>query len=173
MAEVYALSDHHLFHENIIRFTKDDGSLVRPFSSLEEMHETIIERHNSLVRPTDHFYFGGDITFRLGGAFNNVMSRLNGHKRAIVGNHDDRFLKNFEFTKHFDKILLWRGFKEHNFTLSHMPLKEGHFRDGKYNAHGHTHWNMVEGPYINICCEPRNYFPVNIEEIAAEARNIK
>lgn len=170
MAEIFLLSDHHLFHQNILKFKKADGSPYRDFSSLEEMHETIIERHNSVVKPEDHFYFGGDVTFRLGGAFNNIMSRLNGKKRLIVGNHD-KYLTYQEFMKHFEKVMLWRGFKEQGFCFSHMPLKEGHFRDGEHNAHGHTHWNMVKGPYSNVCCEPRNYYPVNIDEIAKEVGN--
>lgn len=169
MAEVFVLSDHHFFHENILKFVDDKGKITRPFSSIEEMHETIIERHNSVVKPQDHFYFGGDVTFKLGGAFQMLMARMNGHKRLILGNHD-KYIKNFEFSKHFDKILLWRGFKEQGFVLSHFPLKEGHFRDGNHNAHGHTHWKIVPGPYSNVCCEPRAYFPVHIDEIAKEIK---
>lgn len=167
MAEIYVLSDHHFLHANILKFTGKDGQRIRPFQSLEEMHETIIERHNSIVRPQDHFYFGGDVTFQLGGIFQMIMARMQGHKRLILGNHD-KYVKNHEFSKYFDKILLWRGFKEQGFVLSHFPLKEGHFRDGNHNAHGHTHQNIVPGPYSNVCCEVRNYFPVHIEEIAKE-----
>lgn len=169
MAEVFILSDHHLFHENVMNFKKDDGSKYRPFWSLEEMHEVIVEKHNSIVKPGDHFYFGGDVTFKLNKEFNEIMRRMNGKKRLIVGNHD-RFLTNTHFTQHFEKIMLWRGFKEQGFVFSHFPLKEGHFRDGNWNAHGHTHWNMVEGPYSNVCCEPRNYYPVHIDEIAGEIK---
>lgn len=169
MAEVYILSDHHFFHANILKFTGDDGKPIRPFSSLEEMHETIIDRHNSVVKPEDHIYFGGDLTFKLGGEFQNLMRRLNGKKRLIVGNHD-KYLTYKEFIMYFDKILLWRGFREQGFVLSHFPLKEGHFRDGNWNAHGHTHQRLVEGPYSNVCCETRNYFPVHIEELALEVK---
>lgn len=169
MAEVFILSDHHLFHDNILKFKKEDGSQLRSFSSIEEMHETIVEKHNKIVKPEDHFYFGGDVTFKLGKEFNELMSRLNGKKRLIVGNHD-RYLLQPGFMKHFEKVLLWRGFKEQGFVLSHFPLKEGHFRDGNHNAHGHTHWNLVEGPYSNVCCERRNFEPVHIDEIACEVK---
>jgi calcineurin-like phosphoesterase family protein len=169
MAEIYILSDHHFCHANILNFTDSEGNKIRNFSCLEEMHETIIERHNKIVRPEDHFFFGGDVTFKVDSTFNNIMSRLNGKKRLIVGNHDK--LTNSGFMKWFDKVLLWRGFKEHGFVLSHMPLKKGHFRDGNHNAHGHTHQNIIDDPdYSNICCETRNYTPVHIEEIAAEVR---
>lgn len=167
MAEIFILSDHHLLHTNILKFTDDSGKRIRPFSSLEEMHETIIERHNSVVKPQDHIYFGGDVTFQLSGIFQMIITRMQGHKRLILGNHD-KYVKNHEFAKHFDKILLWRGFKEQGFVLSHFPLKEGHFRDGNHNAHGHTHQRIVPGPYSNVCCETRNYTPVSIDEIALE-----
>lgn len=170
MAEIYMLSDHHLFHDNIVhKFKQEDGSRYRPFDSVEEMHETMIERHNAIVKANDHFYFGGDVTFKIGKEFNAIMHRLHGKKRLIVGNHD-KYLTNLEFIKHFEKIMLWRGFKEQGFVLSHFPLKEGHFRDGNWNAHGHTHWNIINGPYSNICCEVRNYYPVSVDEIAAEIR---
>lgn len=39
----FAISDTHWQHENILKFTKEDGTLVRPeFSSIQEMDELMI-----------------------------------------------------------------------------------------------------------------------------------
>ena len=53
MSDRWVCSDHHFFHENILKFC----SKQRPFNSVEEMNEVIIERHNSLVKPNDHVFF--------------------------------------------------------------------------------------------------------------------
>lgn len=170
----WAISDHHLFHTNMLKFTREDGSRCRPFNSLEEQHEIMIERHNAVVKDQDYVYFGGDVTFQYHAGFNEVMSRLKGRKRLCIGNHDK--IWNPNLMKWFEKAFLWHGFKEFNFTLSHMPLKEGSFRDGAFNVHGHTHWHPVmlrdtkapDPRYINICVEPRNFTPVNFDTIRAE-----
>ena len=47
-------SDYHLSHTNVIKYDN------RPFSSIEEMNEFIIDRQNTLVDDKDNFYFLGD-----------------------------------------------------------------------------------------------------------------
>lgn len=161
--EQWFWSDPHFFHANILKFTKEDGSRLRPFNSLDEMHETIVNNNNAVVGPNDYVYWLGDITFQYNRPFQELMWSLKGDKRLIVGNHDK--LKQEGLLKHFAKVMLWHGFKEHNFTASHMPLREGGFRDGKYNVHGHTHANVLGKPYINVCCEVTNYKPIHIGTI--------
>ncbi len=158
------ISDTHFFHANILKFTDDQGKKTRPFNTLEEMHETIIENWNKVVKDNDYVYHLGDVTFRYDGAFNNLMHRLKGKKRLIVGNHDK--LWNPALQMNFEKAELWKGFKEHNFTASHFKLLKGSQRDGEYNVHGHTHQNVDPDPfYFNVCVEVRNYTPTNIDEI--------
>ncbi len=173
MSEIWLISDTHFFHENILRFTIEGGDRLRPFNDITEMHETIIRKWNMLVAPTDHVYHLGDVTFDYGKKFNELMYALNGKKRLTVGNHDHIYgQKGMALGKHFEKIMLWRGFREEELTMSHMPLKEGHFRDGRVNVHGHTHWNLVPRPYINVCVERRDYSPVHLDTIKDEAKEI-
>ena len=157
------------FHSNILKFTDDAGVKIRPFASIEEMHEVMIERWNSVVKPQDKVYHLGDVTFRYGGEFTNLMSRLRGHKRLIVGNHDKIWDPNL--IRSFDKVDLWKGFKDFNFTASHFPLNLDTLRDGAFNVHGHVHANSLKDKnYINVSVEVRNYTPVNIDEIVQEMR---
>lgn len=168
--EKFFISDTHFFHENILKFTGDDGRNIRPFSSVEDMHEYMVAKWNSVVRDNDYVYHLGDVTFRYGKEFNELMSRLKGRKRLILGNHDR--VKGTDLMKWFEKLDLWKGFKEHNFTASHMPLREGSFRDGAVNVHGHTHQNMVEGPYLNVSCEVCDYTPQHIDDIGVKISEI-
>lgn len=163
--EKWFISDTHFFHTNVLKFMKDEKTRMRSeFSSLDEMHEVMIERWNSCVKPQDYIYHLGDVTFQYHRPFQELMWRLNGHKRLIVGNHDK--LKQDGLLKHFDKVELWKGFKEFNFTCSHIPLRLDSLRDGKYNVHGHLHHRKMDDPhYINVSVEQNNYYPFHLDDI--------
>ncbi len=166
------ISDTHFFHTNILKFTGNDGKRIRPFDSLEEMHEIMIANWNGVVKDNDYVYHLGDVTFQYHGPFNNLMHRLKGKKRLIVGNHDK--IWNPALIANFEKADLWKGFKEANFTASHMPLPLEGLRDGAFNVHGHVHQNSLSKPgYINVSVEVRHYTPVNIEEIIQEIAKYK
>lgn len=169
--EKWFISDTHFFHANILKFTGNDGKRIRPFDSLEEMHETIVERWNKLVGPNDYVYHLGDVTFQYHRPFQELMYSLNGDKRLIVGNHDK--LKQEGLMKHFSKVELWKGFKDHNFTASHFPLPQDMLRDGAYNVHGHIHQNKSKHPHqINVSVEAIDYTPVHIDQIGDMIRKL-
>lgn len=170
--EKWFISDTHFFHANILKFTGDDGKRIRPFDNLEEMHEYMVEKWNGVVKSNDYVYHLGDVTFQYHGEFNNLMHRLNGQKRLIVGNHDK--IWNPALQMNFQKVDLWKGFKEHNFTASHIPLRLDSLRDGAFNVHGHIHQNTSPTPkHINVSVEVRDYTPVHIDEIAEEIKKVK
>lgn len=170
MAEKWFISDTHFLHANVLKFLRDDGKRLRhEFSNLEDMHSFIIKQWNSKISPGDKVYHLGDVTFQYHHPFNEIMSQLNGHKRLIVGNHDK--ISNPALAKWFDKIELWAGFKEFNFTATHIPIHPNCFRDGEFNVHGHVHCRSMEDPrYINVSVEVRNYTPVHIEELSKEIK---
>lgn len=172
--EKWFISDTHFFHANMLKFTYEDEKgkrqRVRPFDSVKEMHEYMIDKWNSVVDHNDYVYHLGDVTFDYGKDFNNLMSRLAGRKRLILGNHDK--IKGTNLTDWFEKVELWHGFKEYNFTAVHVPLMLTSLRDGAYCVHGHTHQNSLKNPnYINVSVEVRDYTPVHIEDIALEVKN--
>jgi calcineurin-like phosphoesterase family protein len=133
------------------------------------MNETMIERWNKVVKPQDKIYHLGDVTFRVN-QLARIMRRLNGHKRLLVGNHDDP--KNLELTRWFDKVTLWRIFKDENFICTHVPIRQDQFRyKVEYNVHGHIHQNVIDDEqYINVCVEQTNYTPVHIDELGVKPR---
>lgn len=167
------ISDTHFFHTNMLKFIDDQGHRVRKqFNSLGEMHEEIILQWNSRVKFDDYVYHLGDVTFQYHKGFNQLMARLNGKKRLIVGNHDK--IWNPALMKWFEKCALWKGFKEHNFTASHMPLRLDGLRDGAFNVHGHTHQRCLSDPhYINVSVEVTGYRPLHLDEIIAKIGSVK
>ena len=167
MHEKWFIGDTHFFHTNMLKFLGKDGLPIRKFSSLNDMHETIIKNWNEVVKDQDYVYHLGDVTFQYHAPFQSLMHRLKGRKRLIVGNHDK--LKQEGLMKHFEKVDLWKGFKEHDFTCSHIPLRLESLRDGHFCVHGHIHQNMMEDKhYINVCVEVRNYAPVHLDTIISE-----
>lgn len=172
MAEKWFISDTHFFHENILKFKGNDGNVIRAFNDITEMNEYIIRKWNNTVAQNDKVYHLGDVTFKYGREFNELMSRLNGQKRLILGNHDK--IKGTDLMKWFEKVELWKGFKEGDFTATHIPLRLESLRDGKFNVHGHIHQNVMDDPhYINVCVEQWNYTPVNYDEIVKKIKAVK
>lgn len=168
MANIWITSDSHFFHNNIIKYCN------RPFSDVNEMNETLIANWNSVVKPQDKVYHLGDLY--MGGTRREVESllyRLNGHKRLILGNHDNG--KDQILQKHFDKIDMWRMFPDFGLLLTHVPVhRSSLYKTGRRdqpdfeltNIHGHIHQNASpEGPYRCVCVEQTDYTPVNIEEL--------
>lgn len=85
--KLFFTSDTHWGHSNIIKFCN------RPYESVEEMNEKLIENWNSVV-PEDGIVFHlGDFAFGGYPLWKSVCERLNGKKHLIVGNHDMKNLR--------------------------------------------------------------------------------
>lgn len=175
--DVWFASDHHFSHRNLVeKFTKADGSPARTFipdgeteergfHSVEEMDEVLIERHNRAVGQFDKVYFLGDVSMDQK-RYMSIMSRLNGKKRLILGNHDKLPMECY--TKFFEKVMeSWQPVR--NVVFTHRPILLGnHDHHGKltYNVHGHVHNHDVpDSRYLNICAEKTKYAPVHWDQI--------
>lgn len=55
------------------------------------MHEVVIQKWNKQVKSKDIVYVLGDVTFGRWEETKEVLSKLNGRKILIRGNHDERF----------------------------------------------------------------------------------
>lgn len=165
MSDIWFTSDTHFGHANFLNFVDDDGIKIRPFDSVTQMDEYMIEKWNSVVKPGDKVYHLGDVCWNTED-FKTINTKLNGSKQLIVGNHDD--IVGLSKGGFFKKVYFWRLFKEFNFTCSHVPLRRDQMRHYIWlNVHGHTHNNFVneEPGYLNICVENWDYTPLNIDFI--------
>ena len=154
----WVISDTHFGHKNIIKYSN------RPFESVEVMDDVLVQNWNSVVMPNDIVYHLGDVYFRNP----HHISRLNGEKHLILGNHDSGLDPNL--FKNFRSIQLVKPFKKMGLIFSHIPLHQSQLieHDGTqlFNIHGHIHEKpSPEGPYRNVSVEQINYTPINIEEL--------
>lgn len=179
-------SDHHLLHENIIKYGK------RPFNHVTEMGERLLEYHNAVVRPSDHVSFLGDLTMLRGGRQNREwlikeIRKYHGHKRLYLGNHD-HFPIQVYLDCGFEKIYAtWRD--EQGILFSHMPIHTQSLGFSvKANVHGHIHQNKSPDPviwidkktqevrfkpYVNVCLEATGYRPISYDELEARIKGEK
>lgn len=172
-SEIFVISDTHFGHKNIIGYSQ------RPFYDEFEMDEHMIDKWNKTIRPQDKVYHLGDVYFGSQSYADNLLSRLNGKKRLILGNHDCVYGKGNPLQKHFKKIYLFRCFKEFGLMLTHVPVHPSNIKragEGGINVHGHIHTNLImresksghshpDPRYKCVCVEHTDYFPVNIEEL--------
>jgi calcineurin-like phosphoesterase family protein len=163
MQNTFIISDTHFHHNNIIRYCD------RPFADADEMDEKLIENWNAVVKPQDKIYHLGDVYFpsKKKNTEHSVLSRLNGTKILIVGNHDT--VKDPLLDKYFSRIYMWRYLKEHNLLLTHVPVHPGSIIGGEatMNVHGHIHDqpSPIDGKYFNACVEWTNYAPIALEDV--------
>jgi len=168
MSNIWFISDTHFNHKNILKFTDEDGKLIRPgFSSIEDMNETIINNWNEYIKPEDKVYHLGDVFMGSKSWIEDNWNRLRGKKRLIVGNHDN--ISYIASKNMFQKILLWGDFSDFGFLATHVPTHASSLvRRNKMvqNIHGHIHEKeSPPGPYYNISVERNNYYPYNIDEL--------
>lgn len=170
MANIFLASDHHFGHANILTFKKDNGDPLRVFDHVDHMNEYIIERHNSVVSPQDKVYYCGDVT--MSNKYMYLLSRMNGEKILIKGNHD--VLKLSQYEPYFKDV---RGTHQlSGVILSHIPIHPESLSRWKLNVHGHLHSYRVKDQYgkpdpryYNVSMEClKDYTPVSLEQIKAE-----
>lgn len=131
--EVYLTADTHFYHNNIIKYCN------RPFSTVEEMNEAIINNWNNVVKDRDAVYHLGDIALCSDELLTAIIKRLKGKKYLIRGNHDSRSVQAFE---NMGFIILRNPpirLDEYRVILSHVPLPDEQIPDGFVNIHGHIH----------------------------------
>ena len=159
MQKVFFISDHHFGHKHIIDFES------RPFANADEMNETMIEKWNAVVGEGDKVFHLGDFSFLNRDKTKAIVSRLNGYKHLILGNHDRGRSRQWWLDVGFDEVsehpIIYKDF----FFLSHEPMYMN--RHMPYvNVHGHIHGQKYEGvSYFNVSVEHWDYTPLTFEQI--------
>lgn len=190
MTDIWLSADLHFGHANSVsKWTDDDGNPYRPFASIEEADEAIIERHNALVKPTDKLYILGDLAWNAAGF--KKLSRLNGQKYAVLGNHDSYAPE--ELRKVFRKVYGAKVIGE--CVLTHIPIHPDCMERWRLNIHGHLHKGCIriqrqyvtmqsggqiiehikmrgfmapkDPGYFCVSVEQNDYKPFNLEDILA------
>lgn len=181
MPSVWLVSDTHFGHAGVCRFTQNDGvTKLRPWDDPQEMDEFMIQAWNDKVKPNDKVYHLGDVVINR--RCLPTLSRLNGDKVLIRGNHD--IFRDDEYRQYFRELRAYHVMS--GMILSHIPLHEASLGRFGTNIHGHLHDNRVMKPrgvdvktgqvlysdefdvrYHCVCVEQTDFAPILFEEVIA------
>ena len=176
---VYFTSDHHFGHRNILRLCK------RPFSSIEEMDEVLIDNWNRKVHRNDIVYIMGDLMFRNEKPAEYYLERLKGKKHLLVGNHDGRWMKTVDLPTYVESVAMMQTFSDgqHKITGCHYPMMTWPSAGlNGYMVYGHIHANTDAAYWPLILSMPKmlnagvdinGYSPVTFEEMEANNESFK
>lgn len=154
---VYA--DPHFFHQGVCKFTRADGSKLRPWDDNEKMSEDMIKWYNELVHPDDRVYILGDVAMNRR-ALDRSLPRLLGRKILVKGNHDTDKLS--YYSQYFDDIRAYVVKKD--LIMSHIPIHPESLSRWVVNIHGHLHSNCVKTDWFgNSPIEDKRYSCVSVE----------
>jgi calcineurin-like phosphoesterase family protein len=170
---VFFTSDPHFGHANIIQYCN------RPFVSAEEMDQTIIERWNERVGPSDTLYCLGDwCLWRGSRPIDEVAAayreRVNcGRIIFVFGNHDRHGRHNERFCRLFESVhdLLEIKIDGQPMVLCHYAMRVWNkSHHGAYHLYGHSHGSLPDDPNsrsFDCGVDCFNFYPVSLEEVAA------
>lgn len=139
----FYISDTHFGHEAII------GSCSRPFSSVQEMDEFMIDAWNSVVSNDDIVYHLGDFAFGGPDHAKHIFQQLNGRKILILGNHDvDRKgnalpkIAALDWDQPPSSTLFTNDGGERLFLSHYAHRVWPSSNKGSYHFYGHSHANL-------------------------------
>lgn len=169
---IFFTSDTHYFHNNVISFCK------RPFATVEEMNQAMLDNWNRVVASEDEVWFLGDFSFGKDDVTADVLRQLHGTKHLIVGNHDRKGRAERLFNKQWQEFFVDRHdylrlkINENKFVLCHFPFAS--WERGYINLHGHVH--SPKG-YLNkylqydVGVDANDFTPVSSEAVVLRAQS--
>lgn len=192
---VFFISDLHLGHKNCIPMCS------RPFIDVDEMDGTLISNWNARVSDDDTVYIIGDLVWETADPL-KYITRLNGRKTLIAGNHDLKWLKKLGFARQTENGVEFCGYSEYfnniaqyvettvdgiSITMCHYPMLEwrasrkiGSKKLG-YLVHGHIH-NSDDEKYtalfvlphaLNAGADINGFAPATFDELVKNNETFK
>ncbi len=168
---IWFTADHHFGHRNVIEYSK------RPFSSVEEMNETMITRWNEKVGKEDTVYHLGDFALMSSGKVRQLVARLNGKIHLISGNHESSARdagECFAWIKDYEELTVsdadaHKG--ERFIVLFHYAMRvwnASHY--GTWHLYGHSHGELPDDETslsFDVGVDCHNFYPLSYNDVKA------
>jgi len=169
MSNIFFTSDHHFGHKNIIKYSN------RPFDSVEEMDELMIQRWNEKVSIEDEVYHLGDVGLSSPNKLRNILDRLNGKIYLIKGNHEKSALEchaRFEWIKDYHELIVKDADFERGqqlLVLFHYGIREWNSSHwGSYHLYGHSHGTLEDistSLSFDVGVDCHDFYPISYEDV--------
>ena len=178
---IFFTSDLHLGHERALSDRPE-------FRDIREHDEFLIEQWNKKVTKKDEIYILGDLSFRSPHPIEHYLSRMNGRKHLIIGNHDGYWMHHVaDLSEHFESVehLKIIKFEKKRITLCHYPMLEWpgsrYVESGSsFLIHGHIHGDTHSPAYrhiryfqphaLNAGVDVNHFQPVTFAELQENTR---
>jgi calcineurin-like phosphoesterase family protein len=166
---VYFTSDHHIGHAAARSFYR------RPFVSVAEMDQVLVDRWNAVVEPEDEVWHLGDFAVRQSPTrVSRLLEMLHGRKHLIVGNNDDAAVTacaGWQSVQPYAEITV----DGTGLVLCHYPFRTWRNMDkGAINLHGHSHGKLKSLPrQFDVGVDVWNFRPVVLAEIIGKTKALR
>ncbi len=173
---IYYISDTHFNDERVAALCG------RPFKSIQEHDQALVNNWNKKVTNNDIVYFVGDICTNFFPGVIDLLKSLNGEKYLVVGNHDMDAIEEYKSSGIFKKVEYIMIIKDQgrDVILSHQPLMDWDtVIRGSYLIYGHIHnktikngieYQQIKDYYknkkaYNAGVDVTNFEPVTLDEL--------
>lgn len=173
--KIWFTSDSHFGHKNVIKYCE------RPFDSIEEMDEILIDRWNMVIDHDDLIICCGDFSLTNPKSTNEILNKLNGDKVLIKGNHEKSILSNKLNRDMFNggiydllNITVIDDEVEYGFQdiiLCHYPmLSWNKSHRGSWQLFGHVHGMLdndikLSPNQIDVGVDSNDFRPISYQEV--------
>ena len=171
---IYFTSDLHINHKNILCYERES----RPFNTVEEMNQAIIDNINEVVQQDDTLLILGDILMGPKDKAEGWLEQINCRNvMVILGNHDSNKWKQ-EYYRSLGWSIANYTVVERNcfrFFCYHYPIEETGqqlYTKQDIYLYGHVHGNgpkrLQSDNTYHVGLDTNNLYPVSIEQIIKE-----
>lgn len=166
MPDIWFTADFHLGHKNIIRYCN------RPFGTVEEMNQEILERLNARAKANDILYFLGDFTIGPKARAAELRKHIRCKKIfAVPGNHDKDTRK---LTQEFSWLdaLVEVSLNGQRIVLCHYAMRVWNQSSrGAWHLYGHSHGrlpNLGNSLSMDVGVDTNDFRPWHFDEISKQ-----
>lgn len=156
-------ADEHFGHKRIIEYAD------RPFNSVEEMDEALINRFNYLVGEQDVTIHAGDFTLwkDVKGIYKKYINRLNGIHVFLKGSHD------YWLQWHKSQQIWEKRIDKRYVVVCHYAMARwarSHYNS--WHLYGHSHGKFqAEGKSWDVGVDNNNFYPVSFGQLIGIMKN--
>ncbi len=171
---IWFTSDTHFGHENMLRFSG------RPWSTVAQMNDAIIDNINGKVAADDELYILGDFSFKMTAQDAYELRKRIACKRVhlLPGNHDKDWSQPAVAGAFIvEPPICVLKIDRQKIVLSHYPMVDWQgMSHGGWHLHGHIHscgsayneFNCKQGLLrYDVGVDANDYAPVSLDELKA------
>ena len=172
---IYVGSDFHWGHARILEFCKTQRSR---FNDVQHMNEMMVQEWNATVQTTDTVYMLGDVSFLNAKKSASYVSRCNGRKILIQGNHDENLLKYQSFRNCFDEVYAYHEIVHNGYkiVMCHYPIFDHNAAGrGSIMLHGHRHGNPhnIPGRIMDVGMDATGSIVTDLDSIVSRMEHVQ